>query len=463
MMNHEEQALAQARAVLDAMPLSPNASRVLRRYVPPGQQPQNAPTFPPLANAVPADAAPPPATKPQRPPTVVMLACGADLNPEPVRWLWPGWLALGKLHILAGAPGQGKTTIAMALAATVTQGGSWPDRQRSAQGNVLIWSGEDDPADTLLPRLLAAGAERGRCYFIQGTRGEDGSVQPFDPAKDLPGLRRAIERIGGVSLLVVDPVVSAVTGDSHKNTEVRRSMQPLVDLAAAVDCAVLGITHFAKGGQGQDPAQRVVGSVAFTAVARVVMVAAKVQAEDGEDGEKADRRILARSKSNIGPDDGGFEYHLEQTEVLDGIQASRIAWGRPVEGSARELLTDPNGEPDEAQDAIGFLRAILSDGPMAAKAVFKEARDAGYSEKQMQTAARKLYVLREKRGMEGGWFWVLGGNYEDARRLEDAPKMPKVPCFKNRESSAPSGESSAETSPALSSPQQPDSPEETPL
>ncbi len=82
----------------------------------------------------------------------VLLLNGADLTPEPVRWLWPDWLALGKMHILAGAPGQGKTTIALACAATVTIGGRWPDGKRCDPGNILIWSGEDDPADTLLPR-----------------------------------------------------------------------------------------------------------------------------------------------------------------------------------------------------------------------------------------------------------------------------------------------------------------------
>ncbi len=265
----------------------------------------------------------------------VLLVSGASLNPQPVAWLWRHWLALGKLHILAGAPGQGKTTLAIAMAATVTIGGRWPDGTRCTSGNVLIWSGEDDPEDTLLPRLLAAGADRDRCHFIKGSL-RDGAVVPFDPSRDLQQLHQAIEAIGGIRLLIVDPVVSAVTGDSHKNTEVRRAMQPLVDLASACQCVVLGITHFAKGGQGTDPAQRVVGSVAFTAVARVVMVAAKVKGEEGQD-----TRILARSKSNIGPDDGGFEYHLEQCEPLPDIQASRIAWGKSVEGTARELLTDP--------------------------------------------------------------------------------------------------------------------------
>ncbi|MEN9781752.1 MAG: hypothetical protein RL014_2900, partial [Pseudomonadota bacterium] len=93
----------------------------------------------------------------KRPADGVVLTNGADLNPEPVRWLWHEWLALGKMALLAGAPGQGKTTICMSLVATVTAGGCWPDGSRCEPGNVLIWSGEDDAADTLLPRILASG------------------------------------------------------------------------------------------------------------------------------------------------------------------------------------------------------------------------------------------------------------------------------------------------------------------
>ncbi|SDM22681.1 putative DNA primase/helicase [Oryzisolibacter propanilivorax] len=356
----------------------------------------------------------------------IVLASGADLQPTPVCWLWPGWLALGKLHILAGAPGQGKTTIALGMAATVTIGGRWPDGNRCDKGSILVWSGEDDPADTLLPRLLAAGADRTRCHFIEGTRGEDGALLPFDPATDLHLLRQAIERIGDVRLLVVDPVVSAVTGDSHKNTEVRRAMQPLVDLASACQCAVLGITHFAKGGQGSDPAQRVVGSVAFTAVARVVLVAAKVKGEEGED-----TRILARSKSNIGPDGGGFEYHLEQCEPLPEIQASRIAWGKSVEGTARELLTDPEDEGDDlGKDAASFLRSLLEVGPMSAKDVFKDADGAGYSRDQIKRASQKIGVDKRKDGMGGGWMWALQspeGSTKGAKSARFENTLPSLP------------------------------------
>ncbi|MBE0629709.1 MAG: AAA family ATPase, partial [Burkholderia vietnamiensis] len=100
------------------------------------------------------------------------------------------------LHILAGAPGQGKTTINLAFAATVTVGGRWPDGTRCEAGNVLIWSGEDDPADTLLPRLLAMGADPGRVFFVTATR-VDGEVVPFDPARDMVQLTAEAERIGG--------------------------------------------------------------------------------------------------------------------------------------------------------------------------------------------------------------------------------------------------------------------------
>lgn len=341
------------------------------------------------------------------PPDGVVLVNGSDLVPEPVRWLWDGWLALGKLHILAGAPGQGKTTIAIAMAATVTVGGRWPDGSPSRAGNVLIWSGEDDPADTLLPRLLAAGADRSRCYFVSGTR-IAGEVQSFDPARDMGALEAQAQAIGGVKLLMVDPVVSAVAGDSHKNTEVRRALQPLVDLASRLDSAAIGISHFSKGGQGGDPASRVVGSIAFTAVARVVLVAAKVKGEDGEE-----RRILARGKSNIGPDDGGFEYHIQQAEPLPGIHASYIGWGLSVAGSARELLAEPTEQDEEERSAVDaaedFLRQVLADGLTPAKTVKAEAGNAGVSWASVRRAASTMGVIKTKTGE--GWYWKLMANH----------------------------------------------------
>jgi putative DNA primase/helicase len=365
----------------------------------------------------------------------VILLQASTLTPEPVDWLWSGWLALGKFHVLAGPPGQGKTTIALAFAATVSAGGRWPDGSRCPPGNVVIWSGEDDPKDTLLPRLMNMGADVSRVYFIDGTR-IAGKPEPFDPARDLVTLTAQAQLIGDVRLLIVDPVVSAVAGDSHKNGEVRRALQPLVDLASTIGAAALGISHFSKGSAGRDPVERVTGSLAFGALARVVLCAVKVTGEGG------DTRILARAKSNIGPDDGGFEYRIEQT-VLEGyadITASLIRWGDPVSGSARELLAeaeaDDDGDSTTGVDA--FLRDLLADGPQTAKAVKADADGAGFAWRTVQRASKRLDVETNKDGLRGGWVWSLPPK-APMRRRQEATEGAEDASLQRVTPSAPSG------------------------
>jgi len=333
----------------------------------------------------------------------VVLVNGADLTPQPVHWLWRNWLALGKLHILAGDPGQGKTTISMSLAAIVTSGGRWPDGSQCAPGNVLVWSGEDDAADTLLPRLLASGGDKSRVYFVSGSR-VNGELESFDPARDMAALQIEAARIGNVRLIIVDPVVSAVTGDSHKNTETRRALQPLVELAASMNAALVGITHLSKGGQGVDPVKRVVGSIAFSAVARVVLVAGKVESEGCDE-----RRILVRGKSNVGPDEGGFEYRLEQSEPLPGISTSYVVWGSPVEGTARELLAEPAVQGKRASAGVAameFLRDLLGTDVVPSGTIEVEAEAAGIAWATLRRASDKMRV-KKMRGQDGKWYWSL--------------------------------------------------------
>ena len=298
----------------------------------------------------------------------VQLEKASHLRIVPIRWLWPSWLARGKFHVLAGAPGTGKTTIAMSMAAIISSGGSFPCGAQAEIGSVLVWTGEDDPADTLAPRLIASGADLSNIYFIRGTI-DDGQQRSFDPGRDIGLLMHEAKKIGNVQLLVVDPIVSAILGDGHKANDVRRGLQPLVDLALELDCAVVGITHFSKGSSGRDPVERVMGSQAFGALARVVIVAAKVS---GSDEETPARRFIALAKSNIGPDGGGFDYELQQTQLVshEGIVATYVDWRGAIVGSARDLLgaaeiQDSGDDRGTERDvAKVFLMSMLSEGPV---------------------------------------------------------------------------------------------------
>ena len=336
----------------------------------------------------------------------VNIECAADIEPEPINWLWPGWLARGKMHVLAGTAGTGKTTLALAMIATTTTGGRWPDGFRAPHGRVLMWSGEDDPADTLVPRLIAMGADLARIHFIGGVSDLRG-LRAFDPASDVRLLAEQMALIEDITLLIVDPIVSAVALDSHKNSEVRRGLQPLVDLAAAHNCALIGITHYTKGTTGRDPLERVTGSLAFGALARIVLGTAKPT-------EEGARRRLVRAKSNIGPDGGGFEYELEQVDLDDrpGLSASRLLWRDAIAGTARELLAEVETEPEENHPALGaakaFLRTILADGPMLAKAIRTEADEAGHAWATVRRAQDELEIVVEKERVPAGkWLWRL--------------------------------------------------------
>lgn len=269
----------------------------------------------------------------------------------------------------------------------------------------------------LAARLRAAGADMARVHFVDSL----GTGDPFDPGRDMVLLEAEADKLKAPRLLILDPIVSAVTGDSHKGAEVRRSLAPVVTLAQRLGCAVLGITHFSKGTGGRDPVERVTGSIAFAALARLVLVAAKVKSDD-DDGE---RRLLLRAKSNIGPDDGGFAYDLERVEVAPDVEGQRVRWLEPLQGTARDLLAEAEADPtnpdsDSATGVDGFLRGLLADGPVAAKAIKIDADGAGYAWRTVQLSATRIGVERRKLGMKEGWVWALPADPPARRRNEDA-------------------------------------------
>jgi putative DNA primase/helicase len=187
----------------------------------------------------------------------------------------------------------------------------------------------------------------------------------------------------------------------------------------------LGVTHFTKGSEGRSPIDRVTGSLAFGALPRVVMVAAREP--DSEDG-KPGKRILARAKSNIGPDDGGFTYSLDLVALYDtpDIIACIVKWTGSIKGNARDILANIEGEKDESvgierREAEDFLLDFLMDGQKSAKECKAAAAAAGITLITLKRAKAKVRIASFKDGMTGGWVWKLPeGDHQTPKGFEGA-------------------------------------------
>jgi putative DNA primase/helicase len=344
--------------------------------------------------------APPPHGKPPQTnhETRILIRNGEELNMEKIDWLWPGWLARGKFHLLAGSKATGKSTLLFDLLARMTvDNASWPDGSRAPTGAVMIWSGEDGIADTILPRFYVAGGNRSRVHFPITTR-IDGQDRPFDPSTDMNLLIDAAATIPNLLAVGIDPVVLAMPNhsDSHKNTETRRGLQPLVEFAEHRGIALIGITHFTKGTQDRDPIERVTGSLAFGALPRCVWGTSA-----DEDGYQ---RRLVRIASNIGPTGGGFEYTLFQAP-LPGLDfaAQRIDWGNKLSGSPKELL---NASKRSAEaEAAAFLRSFLADTGKPQRDVKTAAEAHCHSWATIRRAQQKLGIKPMQNNRT--WWWHL--------------------------------------------------------
>ncbi len=286
----------------------------------------------------------------------------SEIQVKPISWIWKFYLPKGMLTLLTGPGGSGKSTVAFNIAATISNGGELPDGTKCPDaGNVLLWSSEDDADTVIVPRLLAMGADPQKVGIISTVKTAQGRL-PFDPARDIEGLKRTALAIGNVSAILIDPVVDCVTGDSHRANDVRRNLNPIVELARDLKCAVIGISHFSKNSEGRSPAERVLGSTAFTDFARMVLVCAK--------DETSARCVFTRAKTNNGPLGGGFEYRLERKWINEEIEAQYVEWDGALEGSARDILASVAHSPktyDETQDskvdaAMELIQSWLQNG-----------------------------------------------------------------------------------------------------
>lgn len=343
------------------------------------------------------------ATKPKRERTPITVRI-SDVQREEVSWLWNHRIPRGKLTIIEGDPGEGKSFLSQAIATATTRGCGLPgEEQQREPENVLIMSAEDGLADTIRPRLEDMGADISRVVALRGLTDEEGQERCLTLA-DLDVIEKAIIE-HRPALVIVDPIIAYMAGkDTHKANEVRGLLAPLAALAEKYKCAILAIRHLNKS--ATKAAYRGQGSVDFLAACRSAFLA-------GEDPENPGQKVFCHIKANLGPKTPSLTYTIN-----DG----RFLWGEESALTAEQILAVPveAGERSRLDEAKGFLQDILTSGPVASSEVEKEAKRAGIAPTTLKRAKTALGVKARKASFGGGWIWDLPdrrrpSNHEDAQ------------------------------------------------
>ena len=327
----------------------------------------------------------------------------SEVVPERVRWLWDGRIALGKLNLVDGDPGTGKSAMTTDLAARVTVGQPWPDGADCRAGGVVILSAEDGLADTIRPRFDAAGGDASKAVAVSTVPDAEGNERQIAIPDDLHVIEAAIERVGAV-LVVIDPLMAFLPGEvnSHRDQDVRRALAPLARLAERTGAAIVVIRHLNKA-TGGNALYRGGGSIGIVGAARSGLLIAKHPEDDS-------RRVLASIKSNLAAPAPSLVFGLSSTQS----GAVRVDWKGESSLDAAALLSAPTDheERSTAQAAQEFLRDVLSDGPEAVADIRAQANEAGLYWRTVERAKAALGIraTREgERGKRGGgaWFWSL--------------------------------------------------------
>lgn len=312
------------------------------------------------------------------------VRCMADIKPEPVRWLWPGYLAAGKLALLVGDPGLGKSTLTCEIVARFSRGEAMPGSTVPPSPLVCgLCCPEDDAADTIRPRLDAAAMDEQRIFVLDDVR---------TIPDDLPQLEAFI-RQHSIGLVVIDPIMSFLSTkhDSHRDQDVRRALTPLVELAQRTGCAVLAVMHLNKR-QGVAALYRAGGSIGFVGLARTAMML-------GRDPDDPERRVLAQAKNNLAKE---CRAHRLRLSTPPGHDVAAIEWLGECDLRADDLCGPPESAESRSalDDAKEFLREELADGPKPRSAVVAAAIKAGHAERTVRRARDALRIAK-------GQTWTL--------------------------------------------------------
>lgn len=340
-------------------------------------------------------------------PQVVRLG---DVEPEPVIWLWNGYIVRGKVNLIAGDPGLGKSWVTLDIAARLTVGGETPDRQhRMEQGAVVLLTAEDGLADTVRPRIDVQGGDASLVHVLEGIVDPDGQERLPSLVEDIATLEQLVLSVHA-RLVIIDPV-NAYLGrtDSHVDAQIRRVLTPLAKMAERTGAAIVVVMHLNQSTL-QPALYRVQGSIGYVGAARSVLLMVR-------DKDNPALRIMAPIKANLVGEMPALSFTITDEPAL--------SWQGAVEVDIAELLAASSPEEQGArEEAKRFLGEMLADGEAPGTEVVKEARECGISEKTLRRAAKDMGVDIARVGQVGKrgggvWIWRLPEGVDGQDALHD--------------------------------------------
>lgn len=355
----------------------------------------------------------------REPPSNPVLVCMADVQPRQVQWLWPGRVALGRITLVGGFPGLGKSFLTTDMASRVSTGASWPDGSPCPAGSVILISAEDDPSDTIRPRLDAHHADVRRVHLLSAVRRrtKDGrDCEVLFALEDVVALDTALQAHTDCRLVVIDPIGSFLgrRTDAHRDNEVRGVLAPVARLAEKYGPAIVVVSHWNKAWSSVAD-DLILGSRAFTGIARAVWHLIS-------DVEDKNRQLLLPGKNNLAPGRGGLAFRIQ------GDPPALVWEPDPVNMSADDALglknraasnKKPGPKPKARDTAAEWLANLLASGPLAAGEVREAAEAAGCSWRTVQRAADTIEVKRTRSEFKGGWIWELTHSEGSAKKPEN--------------------------------------------
>ena len=338
------------------------------------------------------------------------LVCAADVVMRPIDWLWRGHLARGSQELTAGMPGLGKSLMHCSWVTTVTTGGLWPDGTRVDEpGNVIMVTGEDNLDQTVVPRLVAAGADLQRIHFLKLIRCDETKRRMFLLGEDVDLLAQVIAEKQAV-LVTIDPITAFMGKiNSHMTTDVRDQLGPLAELAERCNVAIATVTHPPKAA-GARALDHFIGSQAFIAACRIAhLCVAETRSGDDEEVRPTGRVFVTNPKNNLSPKMPTLIYRTNTTIIGEDrscmIEVPFTEWCGDIDLTADEAIAASKAASRPMQ-ADRFLREYLAKGERWKREILKDAKAAGFTEDQMRRAKERIGAVHRKEGF-AGWKWGL--------------------------------------------------------